>query len=265
MIDIPTARAKQQALFYMDRMMGSIERSFAPALRRALRTQYKAVADFVLMGSYDYNHALQITTVGLEAVFKKYYKRIYFLFGNIIFNRLKDKDKSTLEYSVKQTESTLMDEYLANMDWWARTHMAEQIVKLHITTKKKIAKIIEEGILEGQTNRELAQAIMKTDKELNAIRAVRIARTETHTVANMSTSSAMQVTRLKYTKQWISALDARTRKGKFNHVAANMEEVAKDEYYVRTGEALFFPGDPNGSAGNIINCRCVEIYNTIRE
>ena len=32
-----------------------------------------------------------------------------------------------------------------------------------------------------------------------------------------------------------------------------------DEPFEVDGEQLMYPGDPAGSAGNIINCQCIEI------
>jgi HK97 family phage portal protein len=55
---------------------------------------------------------------------------------------------------------------------------------------------------------------------------------------------------------WLSALDARTRTEVFDHVSAHDEEQPMGKPFLRTGEALMYPGDPNGSPGNIINCRC---------
>jgi hypothetical protein len=38
--------------------------------------------------------------------------------------------------------------------------------------------------------------------------------------------------------------------------------VGKDEPFIVMGEQLDYPGDPVGSAGNVINCRCTQIYIT---
>jgi hypothetical protein len=57
-------------------------------------------------------------------------------------------------------------------------------------------------------------------------------------------------------KVWISALDERTRQGKFNHLEMNQKRVPLDKPFNVSGEKLMFPGDPKGSAGNVVNCRC---------
>lgn len=58
----------------------------------------------------------------------------------------------------------------------------------------------------------------------------------------------------KVVKTWIAILDTRTR---LSHAEADSQQVAIDEDYSVNGEGLLYPRDPEGSLGNIINCRCV--------
>ena len=58
-------------------------------------------------------------------------------------------------------------------------------------------------------------------------------------------------------KTWIAILDKRTRPA---HVAADFQQVAINENFIVDGESLKYPRDPNGSAANIINCRCIVDY-----
>ena len=44
------------------------------------------------------------------------------------------------------------------------------------------------------------------------------------------------------------------------HRSADGQRVDINERFLVDGESLKFPRDPNGSAKNIINCRCVSIY-----
>lgn len=61
-------------------------------------------------------------------------------------------------------------------------------------------------------------------------------------------------------KRWVSAkIPGRTRQ---EHWDADGQEVPYDEPFEVGGEELMYPGDPNGSAGNTINCLCrVELIN----
>ena len=71
-------------------------------------------------------------------------------------------------------------------------------------------------------------------------------------------SQAEEETGLKAIKTWISALiPGRTRP---DHAAAHGQVRQRAEMYDVGGEKLQYPGDPNGSPGNIINCLCTEVY-----
>ena len=257
MINLTSNRAKRQALFYIDRQMAVIESRFSKRLYSALSKQYNAVADFIEIGSLDVDHILSQTSVMFFDVYKTYYKIIYNLFGDIIFNAMKD-EKSFMSYEQK----SLKDNYYKFMESWAKTEMGMKITRLFTSTKRKIAAKIESMLEEGYSNKLIAQEIRGISKALNKTRAATIARTETHTVAMKSTSQAMATTRLKYTKEWVAANDSRTRNA---HALADGQTVPKDDWYIVGGEKMFYPGDPAASPENTINCRCVEIYNTIRE
>lgn len=58
-------------------------------------------------------------------------------------------------------------------------------------------------------------------------------------------------------KSWQAILDSRTRP---SHVDADNQEVGVRQNFIVGGEQLRYPRDPNGSAGNVINCRCVSDF-----
>lgn len=96
----------------------------------------------------------------------------------------------------------------------------------------------------------------------------RIVRTETTSAMNNGTLATADTTGIVLEKVWYSADDTRTRrhtgkpKSPFDHLEMDGRVVAQGEKFklmnYKTGEPeyLEYPGDPTGSAGNIINCRC---------
>jgi len=72
--------------------------------------------------------------------------------------------------------------------------------------------------------------------------------------ANLTTTAGQTVS---VTKTWFPILDSRTRE---SHVAADQQEVGVNDTFLVDGERLKFPRDPNGSAKNIINCRCISNF-----
>lgn len=89
-----------------------------------------------------------------------------------------------------------------------------------------------------------------------------IARTETIRASNAGNDALFNDWGVKK-KEWLATKDDRTRtydKGdEFDHVEADGQVVNIDEPFTVSGEKLMYPGDPSGSPGNTINCRCTEL------
>jgi hypothetical protein len=45
---------------------------------------------------------------------------------------------------------------------------------------------------------------------------------------------------------------------------ASKPAIPIDDFFDVGGEKLKYPGDPRGSAGNVIQCRCAVVYERIR-
>lgn len=87
------------------------------------------------------------------------------------------------------------------------------------------------------------------------IRATRIARTESTSSYNAGSLAALSdegVTR----KEWVATLDSRTRR---THRNADGQVRPIDEPFEVGRSSLQMPGDPRGSAAEIINCRCTVV------
>ena len=62
------------------------------------------------------------------------------------------------------------------------------------------------------------------------------------------------------TRSWVDAGDDRVRDG---HHSEEVDDVGLNDPFIVNDEALMCPGDPAGSDGNTINCRCVVQTNGI--
>lgn len=91
--------------------------------------------------------------------------------------------------------------------------------------------------------------------EYGRTRAELIARTEMHGVVNGSTYQAYDQAGIEE-QEWLASIDEATRE---SHAAADGQVVPLNQPFIVDGESLFYPGDPAGSAGNTINCRCTTI------
>ena len=83
----------------------------------------------------------------------------------------------------------------------------------------------------------------------------RLVRTEATNAANYATltSASDLFAGSEMMKQWIAGRDARVRPA---HQAAQGQIVPFNKKFLVGGESLNHAGDPAGSAGNVINCRC---------
>jgi len=131
---------------------------------------------------------------------------------------------------------------------------AQKIKDISSTTRNQIEGVIRSGTRDGLSVSEIAANLRAKAPLLSGFRAAVISRTETHSASQWSQVTAIRDTGLQLRKEWVAAADDRTR---FDHSVANGQVVGQDEKFTVGGEQLEFPGDPAGSAGNVINCRCV--------
>lgn len=141
----------------------------------------------------------------------------------------------------------------------------QRITNVETTTRVSLVRLIARAFIDGLTQTETVKSILEVIGSISKVRARTIARTETHGAANYGANVAAKRTDLPMNREWISAQDKRTRTTEdgdlFDHVGANGQIVGAEEPFQIAKldggvEALMFPGDPNGSAGNVINCRC---------
>ena len=122
------------------------------------------------------------------------------------------------------------------------------------STLEQVRRAVARGRDEGLGSQQIADRVRSDVPQLARARAGMIARTETHSAANYAQDQAAKELGLPMRKEWIAA----PAEGEFRpeHQAADGETVAMGASFTVMGEALEYPGDPSGSAGNIINCRC---------
>lgn len=141
--------------------------------------------------------------------------------------------------------AVLMD---SNISKGLYTHLAVDYGKL----KKSITQEISRGIASGMPYRDIARNINNVSGS-GLSNAKRIVRTEGHRIQQTSTRDAQYVAKKRgadVLKQWDASLDGRTRP---SHAQVDGEIRELDEAF---SNGLMFPGDPNGSAAEVVNCRC---------
>ena len=134
------------------------------------------------------------------------------------------------------------------------------------TLSKRLTRIIEDGMAEGLTLRQIAGKLRDSSITLSRARAYTIARTETHNAASWANHKYHVEIRdnldIELVKKWVAVSDGRTRP---EHRAANGQTVPMDGKFVLThpklGEVqMDRAGDEAGGIYHTINCRCVIVY-----
>jgi len=118
-----------------------------------------------------------------------------------------------------------------------------------------IKKILRRGYDEGQGISEIEKAIRDKYQEFPKFRSTRIATTEMNGMVNGGADEAYRMGGVTK-KMWISAFLDTSRP---EHTAADGQIVPITSRFQVGGELLKYPGDPGGSAYNVVNCYCKEI------
>ncbi len=133
------------------------------------------------------------------------------------------------------------------------------------TTAIMVTQQLKVGAAEGLGAREVARNIRNLWKEIGlngatygTNRAERIARTELVGATNYGSLVGAQQTGLELNKVWLSSRDGVVRKA---HTAMEGEKTRKDSIF---SNGLRYPGDPNGRAEDVINCRCTMFFEVVR-
>lgn len=134
-----------------------------------------------------------------------------------------------------------------------REAVRQRITSISATTREHIITATQRGFDDGLGVDVIAKQIRAAVPEISRTRAALISRTETHSAANAGGNGAAKETGLTIVKEWVAANDERTREA---HADADGQQVPIDDAFTVGGESLMYPGDPDGSAENIINCRC---------
>lgn len=134
-------------------------------------------------------------------------------------------------------------------------------------TREMIMKVLADAAETGASFSDIVKELL-TNTELSAMRARRIARTETVTAANGAAIINAKESGLKLRKEWIAIEDRRTR---HSHRNIDGAVVDIDTPFNVNGAMMMQPGvreQPNGlptPASEVVNCRCTTGFIPVRD
>lgn len=117
---------------------------------------------------------------------------------------------------------------------------------------RHVTSAVTQAVLQGQTIPQLAASIagIAAMDQRAAMKAARTAITSAHSLGKLKGYERAAGMGIDVEKQWLAALDSRTR-GSHRHLDG---EVVKLDAEFSNG--LKYPGDPDGPASEVYNCRC---------
>lgn len=156
------------------------------------------------------------------------------------------------------------DEVESSVRAWIREMSGTRVKGISKSTSEYVAAVVSANADGDLSRREVADLIAsKIGGAAGLARAKMIAQTETHAAAqfgSMEAARSLDIPNLK--KVWLATHDDRVRE---SHLEADGQEVAMDAPFIiqdQDGDdvELDFPGDPSGPADQVVNCRCVMVY-----
>jgi uncharacterized protein with gpF-like domain len=132
-----------------------------------------------------------------------------------------------------------------------------RITRVTETKRRQIINAVDAGYRSGATLPEVAASVRALIPAIARYSADAIARTEIHGAANYGSNEAAKETGLPLKREWLAAADERTRE---SHAKADGQIVGPDEKFEVGEEYLMYPGDPEGSPEEVVNCRCTLGY-----
>ena len=259
-----TARLQREHLQRHKLYSARIQRTFLVALNKQVKEASKKLPDVAA-----FQRAINaISPLPVEIAYKSAYRSIVLDSGQITLIEI---NKSIMQKRHVFDASSYHKDWLTRLREWIDTKGANRINQITENTKSKLRDVINSTYQDETitSNQERATAIYKTinDPAYNRARSITIARTETTTAANLGHTIAADTLSDKLNmamqKTWIPTGDARTRDA---HEAMFLyPPVPSEQDFLVGGEDLAFPGDPRGSARNVVNCRCRVVYQVVRD
>ena len=131
-------------------------------------------------------------------------------------------------------------------------HAAFDKAKDSAWNSRHVTSAVTQAVLQGQTVPQLAASIagIAAMDQRAAMKAARTAITSAHSLGKLKGYERAAGMGIDVKKQWLAALDSRTR-GSHRHLDG--ETVKLDAEF---SNGLKYPGDPDGPASEVYNCRC---------
>lgn len=233
----------------------SLERRWYPTLRRLFSSQEKEVISN--MRNQDWEASSRQIRMDNMTTFRTKIQVILFdkAHARKVFRK---EGRALMEFVLGQKAKDEIKDYELAIDFnlsdprvvsWLSTKAFKFADEINTTTEEALRKTLEEGVKAGEAIADIEKRIADVFDIARGSRTQMIARTEVISASNKGAFEAYRQSRVVKGVEWISSRDERVR---------DLHDIDGEvvDLDARFSNGLKFPGDPDGSAENVINCRC---------
>lgn len=235
---------RDQAIAPLEAMIGTkcadLMRDQQQSLLAQLRNRARADvtdADGMALSPFDKQRWIKAFRIGMRPVMSDVYDAI----GNLAINEL------GLELTFNVQDPNIIRAIERQVQSFAE--------EVNETTWNALRDSLAEGVQAGESIPKLEERVVEIMQDRIRSSGETIARTETTHASTTGTLETWRQSGVVKQKQWLAALDARTRE---THVAAHGQIVGLDEYFQVGAAEGPGPGDLN-DVSEVANCRCTVV------
>ena len=229
----------------------SLERRYRARLYKALKHQVTQFTTYAKRYGITQAKAMMDSLVpfeGIAEIIKALYIKAGLLQANTVYGEVKRSYLKIVGFGFNEQWTQEILQYF-------QLHLLNKaVLPITETTKRLILRLMSDAAEQGLSVEETVKYILVKSGELNANRARVIVRTESVRAMNYGSMIGAKKSNLVMEKLWITAKDERVRSSHrhLDGVQADMDATFSN--------GCAFPGDPNGSGRETINCRCTLGY-----
>jgi uncharacterized protein with gpF-like domain len=245
------------------RVQVRLERAAASVVARELRRTAAALPGTLEQQAVE--RVLSDHTLRMAAILPKIWNASMQTAGEIVLTNLQGLRTRRGAGAAPEAKKVSAEQRFAQgVAFWIEGNSAVRITRVTERTKQEVREIIAAGQRDNLTQQQISRQL-RDSLGFSRARADMIARPEVHTAtsaaSDMAADEVGQENGGVLEREWISAEDDRTRSA---HARANGQTRRFDERFEFSDDdgdyTLMMPGDPDGPARGVINCRCVLGY-----
>jgi hypothetical protein len=251
----------------IDRRRAKFRGKYKPKMSQALDEHLNQFLDIISrttdINSVDqYVRSKPVSSDNIEKVIKDLYVDTGSYFAN--FDRRQAKKRAGITYIEKDEDDIYASIITDEMRAWIEENIGQKISVIRDTSKQEVIRILrsvvpeilEEGLSGSEAQAALRDKVENEWLRFKRYRTERIIRTEVTPASMVGSMKGVESTGIEHVKIWSAAF----RDTREDHKHASGQKAEMDEPFRVGGEDMRYPGDPRGSAGNVINCQCALTY-----